>query len=387
MTDIALESIIENCRSRMADVSYSAIRDFKSTHPTSRIIGCFPVYTPVELYDAVGALPLGLFGAEGRVEIVHADARFQSFVCSIARSTLEMLLQNKWDFLDGIVFHSICDVARNLASVVKRNCPKLYVEFIHFPQNTASVTSLNYYISELTRLRKHLEELTGRPFRDEALREAIHKRNLIRREINQLHKIRRETPHLISTSELYAILRAGALMLPDEYYNTLKQVVAGVSQRTRKPKDHIRVIIEGAFCEQPPVDLINVIEEAGCDIVDDDFILGWQWFKEELHVDGKPMETLARAYIENSPPSSVRHCDRQPREAELVKRVRQSKADAVIFTPAKFCEPALFDYVPFKMALEKEGIPHLVVEFEEKMWTFERIRNEVETFVESMLFD
>jgi hypothetical protein len=40
-----------------------------------------------------------------------------------------------------------------------------------------------------------------------------------------------------------------------------------------------------------------------------------------------------------------------------------------------------------KQGLERAGIPHLLVEFEEKMWTFERTRNEIETFVESMLFD
>jgi benzoyl-CoA reductase/2-hydroxyglutaryl-CoA dehydratase subunit BcrC/BadD/HgdB len=55
--------------------------------------------------------------------------------------------------------------------------------------------------------------------------------------------------------------------------------------------------------------------------------------------------------------------------------------------PAKFCEPALFDYPLFRLALERANIPHLVIEFEEKMWTFERARNELETFVESMLFD
>jgi hypothetical protein len=37
--------------------------------------------------------------------------------------------------------------------------------------------------------------------------------------------------------------------------------------------------------------------------------------------------------------------------------------------------------------LEKEGIPHLCLEFEEKMWIFDKARTEVETFVESMLFD
>ena len=37
--------------------------------------------------------------------------------------------------------------------------------------------------------------------------------------------------------------------------------------------------------------------------------------------------------------------------------------------------------------LEREGIPHLLMEFEEKLFTFERLRTEVETFVESLLFN
>jgi benzoyl-CoA reductase/2-hydroxyglutaryl-CoA dehydratase subunit BcrC/BadD/HgdB len=83
----------------------------------------------------------------------------------------------------------------------------------------------------------------------------------------------------------------------------------------------------------------------------------------------------------------VRHDSRKPRHKELIEKVRRRKADAVILLIAKFCEPALFDYVLFKEELEKEGIPHLLMEFEEKMFTFERLRTEVETFVESLLFD
>jgi benzoyl-CoA reductase/2-hydroxyglutaryl-CoA dehydratase subunit BcrC/BadD/HgdB len=83
----------------------------------------------------------------------------------------------------------------------------------------------------------------------------------------------------------------------------------------------------------------------------------------------------------------VRHDGPRPRTTGLVEKVRRAGAQAVIFMPAKFCEPALFDYPLFRPALEQAGIPHLVIEFEEKMWTFERTRNELETFVESMLFD
>jgi benzoyl-CoA reductase/2-hydroxyglutaryl-CoA dehydratase subunit BcrC/BadD/HgdB len=63
------------------------------------------------------------------------------------------------------------------------------------------------------------------------------------------------------------------------------------------------------------------------------------------------------------------------------------KADAVIIMAAKFCEPALFDYALYRKALDDAKIPHLLLEFEEKTWIFDRARSEAETFVESLLFD
>ena len=157
--------------------------------------------------------------------------------------------------------------------------------------------------------------------------------------------------------------------------------------RMGKQRDSIRVVIEGSFCEQPPLDLIKILEEAGCYIVDDDFVLGPRWFFQDLAVNGDPMRTLADGYSNASVYSSVRHDFRKPRHKGLIEKVRSRKADAVILLIAKFCEPAYFDYVLFKQELEKQGIPHLLMEFEEKMFTFERLRTEVETFVESLLFD
>ena len=147
------------------------------------------------------------------------------------------------------------------------------------------------------------------------------------------------------------------------------------------------MVIEGSFCEQPPLDLIKILEEAGCYIVDDDFLLGPRWFLRDVPVSGDPMRALADSYSNASVYSPVRHDFRRPRHRELIEKARNRKADAVILLIAKFCEPALFDYGLFKQELEKEGIPHLLMEFEEKMFTFEGLRTEVETFVESLLFD
>jgi benzoyl-CoA reductase subunit C len=174
---------------------------------------------------------------------------------------------------------------------------------------------------------------------------------------------------------------------PEESLAWLETLLAELPRRAAKPRDRLRVVVEGAFCEQPPLGLLEVLEDAGCYVVEDDFLLGWRWFTDDVAGDGDPFERLGRAYVDEAVPSSTRHESRARRADGLIEKVRRSRAGAVVFMPAKFCEPALFDYVLLKQGLERAGIPHLLVEFEEKMWTFERTRNEIETFVESMLFD
>ncbi|MFQ5521556.1 MAG: 2-hydroxyacyl-CoA dehydratase, partial [Candidatus Methylomirabilia bacterium] len=94
-----------------------------------------------------------------------------------------------------------------------------------------------------------------------------------------------------------------------------------------------------------------------------------------------------RSYLNGSVSSSVKHDLRRTKAEPLLEKVRRTRAQAVVVLAAKFCEPALFDYALYRNALDEAKIPHVFLEFEEKMWIFDKIRSEVETFVESMLFD
>jgi benzoyl-CoA reductase subunit C len=167
----------------------------------------------------------------------------------------------------------------------------------------------------------------------------------------------------------------------------LQQILAVLPERPARPKDRIRVVLEGSFCELPPVGLIETLEDAGCYIVDDDFLRGWRWFKQDVPIQENPLYALAESYADRSHYSGAKHDLREPKARHLIQTVREKKADAVIINAAKFCEPALFDYVLYRKALDEANIPHLLMEFEEKTWIFDRARSEVETFVESLLFD
>lgn len=371
----------------ISDLNFSTVRAWKAEHSGGKAIGYFPVYAPVELIRACGMLPVGLNGAGDQLDIQYADARFGSFICSIVKTTLEMGLTAHLAPFDGLLFSSICDSARNLCFVMKRNFPDMYVDFLHLPHNPSSTSSIEFLVSEYRRLQQSLEAMNGRRVTDDALNEAIILYNENRSLSRQLYDERARQPHVLRTSELYPLVRAGNFLPVEEHTELLRQTLDTLGSRSGKQRDSIRIVIEGSFCEQPPLDLIKILEEAGCYIVDDDFVLGPRWFLEDVPVNADPLRALADSYLNRAVYSSVRHDFRKPRHKALLEKVRRRQAQAVILLIAKFCEPAYFDYVLFKQELEKENVPHLLLEFEEKMFTFERLRTEVETFVESLLFD
>jgi benzoyl-CoA reductase subunit C len=381
------EQIIERGRELAAQPLGAVAERWKAEHPGGRAVAVYPVWAPAELIHAAGMLPLSLLGGGTSVELTHADARFQSFVCSIAKSTLELGFQGQVKGVDGLVFSNICDVARNLSSIYQRNFPGTFVEYLHLPQNSTSASVVEYAAAELRRLATAFGDAFGLAVSPAALAKSIEVYDALRARLRALYALRIAEPHKLSTVELYTVLRACTLVPPEESIGWLDVLLADLPRRAARARDRLRVVVEGAFCEQPPLGLLEVLEEAGCYVVEDDLLLGWRWFTTEVAGAGDPFERLGAAYVNQAVPSSTRHEGRQHRSAGLIEKVRRAKADAVVFMPAKFCEPALFDYVLMKQGLEREGIPHLLVEFEEKMWTFERTRNEIETFVESMLFD
>jgi benzoyl-CoA reductase subunit C len=381
------DQVLDQCRELVGQPLGAVAGRWKERHADGRAVASYPVWAPVEIIHAAGMLPLGFLGGGTSVELTHADARFQSFVCSIAKSSLELGFQGVLKGVDGFVFSNICDVARNLSSIFQRNFGDILVEYLHLPQNSTSPAVTAYMAAELRRLAARFEDSWGLRVTPTALAKSVEIYNTLRAGVRGLYALRIAEPQKLSTAELYSVLRALTMAPPEDGIAWTQTLLDGIPRREARPRDRLRVVIEGAFCEQPPLGLLEVLEEAGCYVVEDDLMLGWRWFTSDVRTDGDPFKRLGDAYVNQAQPSSTRHEGREHRSVGLLEKVRRARADAVIFLPAKFCEPALFDYVLMKQGLEKAGVPHLLVEFEEKMWTFERTRNEIETFVESMLFD
>lgn len=385
LTAFAPLPVVDYYKDVIEDREFPTVREWKR-RTGRKVAGSFPVYSPMELAHSAGMLPVGLFGGGNQIEIAHADSRFQSFICSIVKSTLELGFVDKLAPFDAVTFHSICDPARNLASVMQRNFPQRRSIYIHLPQNMTSAGAADYLAYEYRRVARELGEVSGHVPTDDEVRAAIAAYNGMRARLRELYALRAAEPQKLSTTELYTLARMATFTDPLESEPMLAESLETAMARDARPKDRIRVVVVGSFCEQPPLELITGLEEAGCYVLDDDFLLGWRLFKKDVPVEGDPYLALARSYLNDSLHASTKHDLRSPRAASLITSAKAHRANAVIFLGAKFCEPGLFDYALYRRALEQEGIPHLFLEFEEKMWMYDKIRTEVETFVESMLF-
>jgi len=351
------------------------------------VIGYFPVYFPEEIVHAAGLRPHAVLGGGNKLEVRLADARIGSFVCSICRSTTEQGLNGALRGMKGFFTQPICDAAKHMAGIWGRNFPAQLSQILALPQNVNSPAAIRYVYDEYQRLRNVLATQVGHDIADEAIRASLRVYNENRRLQRELYRIKRDDPVRLSTVEVYLLVRAGTRIRREEHNALLQEALRLLPERRVRPRDKPRVVFLGGFCEQPPLEMIETIEDA-CFIIDDDLLIGQRWITGDIPAeDGDPVWALAESYVERSAASPVQYDARKPKEEVLMRMLREARAEAAIITAAKFCEPGLDDQLALSHKLDAEKVPYLVLEFEEKMTSFEQMAMQVETFAESLLFN
>ncbi len=375
-----LEDALAVCRDVVEDTEFATVRTWRDNG--GKVLGHFQVYFPEELAHAAGMLPVKIRGAtvDGR----EADSHFGSYLCSILHSSLELALTGRLE-LDMFVTHPICDAARNLAGMWARNIP-YPSQILYFPQNPNSAFSATYLREEYARVLSDIETIAGGQVTPEALRRSVAVFNENRRLLRELYAIKRESPWLLSVDEAYVLVSVAGLITREEHNELLSALLPQIHARDTRRQDKMRVVFEGGFCEQPPLDLLRSISEF-CYVVDDDLLIGLRWILEDVPTDGDPLANLANAYLNRSSYSPVQHDLRKPKEKMLLERIRGAGAEAAIVSAAKMCEPGLDEQVAYSQALDEADIPYFLTEFEEKMTRFDHIRIQLETFVENLLFE
>lgn len=382
--DARLTDLVARADGLFRDQSLDAVKAWKA-RTGGLAVGFLPIYVPRELLHAVGVLPVGLMGGRPDLEIIKGDAYYQSYICHLPRSTIELGLNGSYAALDGLVFPAICDVIRNLSGMWQMLFPQVLVHYFDVPQNFDPAIGGAFYRRDLESLAGALEARGARPLTADALRQSIALYNEDRRLVRELYALRRREPWKVPTHELYVVLRAALMMPVEESTPMFAEYLALTSaNESRRPQDQARVLVAGSFCEQPPLALIKTLERSGCYIVDDDFVQVHRFIRSDIPVDGDPLQRLVDALLTDAAASPTRYIGDEVKGAELEQRVAESGAEGVLFCAPSFCDPALLDQPMAVRAAERAGVPWTAFKYAENSGQFQVIREQAGTFADSI---
>ena len=239
-----------------------------------------------------------------------------------------------------------------------------------------------YLIDVLNRFRVELGEKLGVTISDDDLRAAIRTMNRIRASLTRIYDLKGERPEILKGSDLHALVRAAMIMDRTRAASLLEEVAAEMEKRSVStvaawPKK--RIVLSGGICNHP--DIYTIIEEAGGAVVGDDLCTGSRYFDGLTDEKTDPVTAIAGRILSRAV-CPAKHRGLTDRADRLTRLVRERRAQGVIFFLLKFCDPHAFDYPYLKEALDREKVPSLLMEVEDRLPADGQLRTRFEAFVE-----
>ncbi len=342
---------------------------------------------PEELFHAAGFTPVFLFhSAQDRGQ---ARRHLPGFTCWVASSALDQALAGELDGLAGVAFAETCDTIQGLTDLWRRNVPHIPVFHFGMPTRLDGPVPRAYLLAELRDLRQRLESVAGHPISDDVLCASIALYNRTRALVRALYARAAE----FSPADLYARVRAAFQMPRETFVQDAGSRMQEAGGRRQESPSHTltpapllpcspapSLILAGPTLADPV--LFDVLAQAGVRVVGDLLDLGERYFALDAAETGDPLEALADRLLALTPTPTKCHLQRR-RADHLLALVRERRAHGVLFARQKFCEPHGFDYALLSPALDKAGVPHLLIELEQASQAGQ-LRTRVEAFVEML---
>jgi len=345
-----------------------------------KIVGYYCAYIPEEMLWAAGILPYRL-RAPGCTGTTEADVHMSSINCSYVRSSLQFILEGKFDFLDGLVVGNSCDHIRRQFDVIKsvNSYPFLYL--INVPHKSAD-PSIEYYKGDLLEYKEELEKHFGVKITDDKLRQAIELYNETRSLLQEVNASRKGDKPKLTGAEALSVIVAGGTMPRDKYNELLKKLLKELDQREGVSDYKARLMVAGGGgCDDSAY--MQIMEDLGGLVVTDSICFGSRYFAEPIEIGDDVWLSLAKGYLNR--PSCVKMLDQvAERDDYNLKMVKDFNVDGVVYPVLRYCQMWGGQQMQMRKTFGDAKVPVLTLEREYMIGATGQLKTRIQAFLERL---
>ena len=310
---------------------------------------------PEEIITAAGLRAVRLLPSNPPSD---ADSHIHPNTCGYLKSLLAFALDEEGDRTACIAIGNSCDGMRKLYDLwgaYAKRIPALFVD----PPKKNDPDSIRFFASELRRFASDLETtLPGVAVTEESLRSAIREHNRVRLLMGEVFGLQRDPRKSVGGRDVFDLCLEGTRCSPEEFIPRLEGVLARVKKREPVSSER-RILLTGNLISRP--DPLVMIEELGGRVVALDTCTGLRHYETLVEEDAAdPMLALATRYLAR--PSCPRMEGLEERFGYLERLAKETRADGIVYSCVKFCDPLIYDIPMMSRWFRAAGIPFLYLE-------------------------
>lgn len=353
-----------------------------------KIVGYYCVFSPVELIEATGALPVGLCATK-QEPIAEGEKVLPRNLCPLIKSSYGFAASGKcpfFHFSDVIVGETTCDGKKKMYELMDKLKPMMVLDI---PNTSNYEKGKEHWVGEIHRLEKFLEEKLGAKVTEESLRETIAMYNEERRNIMDLVSLNKHEPAPLSGIDLLKVMWGRSFQIDRaEFKENLLALIAEVKEILEKRKVEEaavrkpRILVTGSPTGVGQEKVMSIIEESGGQVILQEACSGIKGFVDLIDEQKDPYEALAEKYM--AIPCSC--LSPNPRRMELTSQLCDEYAiDGVVDITLQACHTYNIESYTLKEHLrETNQVPLLQIETDYSQSDVQQIKLRVDTFLEML---
>jgi len=365
-------------------IANSAIKIKEAKDEGKKVVGYYCVFSPIELIEAAGAIPVGLCATK-QDPIAEAEKVLPRNLCPLIKSSYGFAASGKcpfFHFADAIMAETTCDGKKKMYELMAKMKPMVVLDI---PNSSNFAKRKEHWMDEIARAKSFLEEQFGVEITEEKLSEVIKVYNEERKLLMELVALNKTNPAPIAGTDLLKVLWGRSFQLNREEFTAkvgelIEEVKDIVAIRGEIEDKGPRILVTGTPTGVGQEKVLNIIQGGPAQVILQEACSGIKGFVDLVEEEIDPYEALAKKYMDI--PCSCTSPN-QSRFDLIGRLVKEYNIQGVVDVTLQACHTYNIESYSLKEYLRNEHkIPLLQVETDYSESDVQQIKLRVDAFLE-----